>query len=154
MTRAILLFAHGARDPDWARPFVAIRDAVAAAATAVRVELAFLESMSPTLVDAVQQMYGDGIQVLTVVPLFMAQGARHLKRDLPRMLDELRTCCPGLQIDLAPAIGDVPELTGAIARWILGAGAGSAQAAAAAMATAQDPTDDAQGAGAGAEVRT
>ena len=40
----LLLFAHGARDPNWARPFQAVADRVRAARPGVPVELAFLDA--------------------------------------------------------------------------------------------------------------
>ena len=117
--RAVLLFAHGARDPAWALPFQAIRDAVRAAAPDLRVELAFLELMQPALPATAAALIADGVSELTVVPLFMAQGG-HLKKDLPVLLDDLRAAHPGLTVHLTSAIGDVPELTQAIARWVIG----------------------------------
>ena len=48
---ALILFAHGARDPEWANPMRRIRAAVMQQAPAMRVELAFLEFMSPNLGD-------------------------------------------------------------------------------------------------------
>jgi sirohydrochlorin cobaltochelatase len=44
---AVILFAHGAREPVWAQPLESIRDRLRAAGTPV--ELAFLEFMSPSL---------------------------------------------------------------------------------------------------------
>ena len=119
MSRAILLFAHGARDPEWARPFEAIQARVAASPRRPRVALAYLEMMQPALADAAAGLIADGVDDLIVVPLFMAQGG-HLKRDLPILLDDLRAKHPGLRITLTPAIGDVPELIGAIADWVGG----------------------------------
>ena len=118
MSRAILLFAHGARDPSWALPFQAIRQAVADGAPEVRVELAFLELMTPSLTDTATSLIAAGVDAITVVPLFMAQGG-HLKKDLPVLLDDLRARHPTLQLTLTEAIGDVPELTRAIAGWVI-----------------------------------
>ena len=115
--KAILLFAHGARDPEWARPFQAIRTALAQAPGQPRVELAFLELMQPGLPDTAERLIAEGYDALVVVPLFMAQGG-HFKRDLPVLLDDLRARHPSLKITLTPAIGDVPELTHAIAQWV------------------------------------
>ena len=52
----------------------------------------------------------------TVVPLFLAQGG-HLKEDLPRLLDDIRSHHPVLRIDVTSAIGDSEDLTNAIADW-------------------------------------
>ncbi len=86
---AIILFAHGARDPEWARPFEQIRERVRASRPEYPIELAYLELMSPTLEEAIQSVVREGALAVTVFPLFMAQGG-HLKQDLPRILDAVR----------------------------------------------------------------
>ncbi|HET7731529.1 MAG TPA: CbiX/SirB N-terminal domain-containing protein [Usitatibacter sp.] len=116
--RGIVLFAHGARDPEWALPFRAIRDRVRAQRPEYPIEVAFLEAMSPTLEEAIDSLARAGASCVTVFPLFMAQGG-HLKQDLPRMLEGIRESRPSLPIALEAAIGDVPELLDAIAGWIL-----------------------------------
>jgi len=116
--RGIVLFAHGARDPEWARPFEDIRERVRASRPEYPIELAFLDFMSPTLDEAVASLAEQGALAITVFPLFMAQGG-HLKQDLPRLLDALRAKHPHLPIALESAIGDTPEILGAIAAWIL-----------------------------------
>lgn len=116
--RGIVLFAHGARDPQWAQPFEAIRERVRAIRPEYPIELAYLETMSPTLEEAVASLAAQGAPAITVFPLFMAQGG-HLKQDLPRILEAIRAAHPHIPIALEPAIGDVPEILEAIARWIL-----------------------------------
>jgi sirohydrochlorin cobaltochelatase len=113
---AILLFAHGARDPSWAEPFRRIAARLGRKHPGIRVELAFLEMMQPTLASAVAGLAAEDIAHITVVPLFLAQGG-HLKQDLPRMLDEIRRHHPALRIDVTTAIGDSEDLTNAIADW-------------------------------------
>jgi sirohydrochlorin cobaltochelatase len=117
-TTAILLFAHGARDPGWAEPFRRIAARLGTAQPGVRVELAFLELMEPRLPEAVAALAGEGIRRITLVPLFLAQGG-HLKEDLPRLLDDIRRQHPTLRIDVTAAIGDSESLTNAIADWAL-----------------------------------
>jgi sirohydrochlorin cobaltochelatase len=117
--RGLVLFAHGARDPEWARPFEAIRDRVRAQRPEYPIALAYLEMMSPTLEEAIDTVAGAGASSITVFPLFMAQGG-HLKQDLPRILDAVRASRPHVPIRLETAIGDVPELLDAIAGWVLG----------------------------------
>lgn len=118
MRSSIILFAHGARDPEWAAPFRRIAARVRAARPDLPVQLAFLELMQPALAEAVAGMAADGITRITVVPLFLAQGG-HLKGDLPRLLDEIRRSHRGITIDVTPAIGDSEVLTSAIADWAL-----------------------------------
>src|SRR5882724_8194245 len=81
----VILFAHGAREPEWAQPFESIRDRLRAAGTPV--ELAFLEFMSPSLDEAAERLADKGTVI--IVPVFLAQGA-HLKRALPAMVAKLR----------------------------------------------------------------
>jgi sirohydrochlorin cobaltochelatase len=115
---AIILFAHGARDPQWAAPFRRMVARLRAARPDLPVQLAFLELMQPALADAVAGMAADGIKRITLVPLFLAQGG-HLKEDLPRLLDDIRRSHPGVTIDVSQAIGDSEVLTAAIADWAL-----------------------------------
>jgi len=76
---SIILFAHGARDPEWAAPFQRIAARLREVRPNLPVQLAFLELMQPALADAVAGMAADGITRITLVPLFLAQGG-HLKR--------------------------------------------------------------------------
>jgi sirohydrochlorin cobaltochelatase len=116
--RGIVLFAHGARDAEWARPFEKIRDRVRASRPECPIELAYLEIMAPTLEEAIASLADQGASSITVFPLFMAQGG-HLQRDIPRILDGIRESHPNLPLALETAIGEVPEILEAISAWIL-----------------------------------
>ncbi len=102
---ALILFAHGARDPEWAKPLQRVQAAILARQTAACVELAFLEFMTPTLAECVSTLAGRGVAKIVVVPMFIAQGG-HLKRDLPELLNALRLRYPQLELQLAAAIGE------------------------------------------------
>ncbi|HKQ25143.1 MAG TPA: CbiX/SirB N-terminal domain-containing protein [Burkholderiales bacterium] len=115
---SIVLFAHGARDPEWAAPFHRIAARLREARPNIPVRLAFLELMQPALGEAVAGLEAEGITRITVVPLFLAQGG-HLKEDLPQLLDEIRVSHRDVTIDVTPAIGDSEALTSAIADWAL-----------------------------------
>ncbi len=117
---AIILFAHGAREPDWALPFRKIQRAIAKKKPGTAVELAFLEIMEPPLADAVAKLAKAGHKRITVAPLFMAQGG-HLKHDLPMILDAIRGEHRGTEITLLPAIGDVDAILDAISDWLVAA---------------------------------
>ncbi|NYE62115.1 sirohydrochlorin cobaltochelatase [Duganella sp. 1224] len=103
--RALILFAHGARAASWAAPFERLRDLTQARQPEVRVELAFLELMSPRLPEVAAALIGDGILDLTVVPVFLGQGG-HVLRDLPLMIDELRVAYPQAAIKVVEAAGE------------------------------------------------
>jgi sirohydrochlorin cobaltochelatase len=117
--RGIVLFAHGARDPEWAAPFHQVRARLSASRPECKVELAFLELMEPALDEAIARLVEQGALAVTVFPLFMAQGG-HLKNDLPRIVDDIRTRFPRVPIALEKPIGEVPEILDAIAAWIAG----------------------------------
>jgi sirohydrochlorin cobaltochelatase len=115
---ALVLFAHGARDSQWAEPFAAIRQAVAERRPDLTVELAFLEVMEPTLGDCVAELVVDGHTRVTIAPLFLAQGG-HLKKDLPRLLKDLEKKHPAANMTVLPPIGEVTELLNAISEWLV-----------------------------------
>jgi sirohydrochlorin cobaltochelatase len=117
--KGIVLFAHGARDPEWARPFEAIRDSLRRQRPECPIALAYLEIMAPPLEVAVASLVEEGASSITIFPLFMAQGG-HLKQDLPRLVDAIRGAHPHVPLSLETALGDAPELRDAIAAWILG----------------------------------
>ena len=112
---AVILFAHGAREPEWAQPFEGIRDRLHAAGTPV--ELAFLEFMSPSLDEAAAGLADKGIKTVIIVPLFLAQGA-HLKRELPAMVAKIRKRHAKTEFRVTPALGEAPEIVAAIAEWV------------------------------------
>jgi len=115
MTQALVLFAHGARDPRWAEPFEAVASRIRAAAPGLPVVLAFLELMAPSLGDAVGDLVAAGATRVDVVPLFLGTGG-HLRDDLPPLVDALRDTHPAVEIRLHAAIGEHATVSEAMAR--------------------------------------
>jgi len=115
VTRAIVLFAHGARDPRWAEPFEAVAERIRAAAPQLPVVLAYLELMAPTLAEAIDKVVADGATTVDVVPLFLGTGG-HLRQDLPPLVDALRSAHPDVAIRLHAAIGEHAAVSEAMAR--------------------------------------
>jgi sirohydrochlorin cobaltochelatase len=118
MKSALVLFAHGAREAEWAAPFKEIREKVASSRPDLTVELAFLELMMPQLEDCVTKLAASGHQRITVAPLFLALGG-HLKHDLPRLMDGIRDRHRFLDVVVLPPIGEVQTLVDAIAGWLV-----------------------------------
>lgn len=112
--RALVLFAHGARDPEWAQPLRRVRAAILATSPELQVELAFLEFMQPDLATCVDRLLAGGCRQVIVLPMFLAQGG-HLKRDVPLLVGELQRRYPLVRFDLATAIGEAPEVVQAMA---------------------------------------
>jgi sirohydrochlorin cobaltochelatase len=115
--RATILFAHGSRDPDWARPFQSLALELAERLPGERVALAFLELMQPSLGDCVDALYAEGIRKFRVVPVFFGAGG-HLKKDLPALVSGLKQ--KDIEITLEPPVGEQPGVVSAIARVIAG----------------------------------
>ena len=113
MSRALVLFAHGARAQSWAAPFEKLRALAQARMPDVPVSLAFLELMEPRLPEHVASLAAQGVTGLTIVPVFLGQGG-HLLRDLPLMVGQLRDDHPQLAIEVAGAVGEDPQVLNAM----------------------------------------
>jgi sirohydrochlorin cobaltochelatase len=118
MTTAIILFAHGARDPEWAKPLRRIQAVVRERTAEVPVELAFLEFIAPSLPESTAQLVARGARKIVVLPMFIAQGG-HLKREVPEMLDALRSTYPEVQFSLGAAVGENEIVVQAMASAVL-----------------------------------
>lgn len=114
MTAGILLFAHGARDPAWARPFEAVAAQLRQAAPGTPVQLAFLEFMAPTIQDAGAQLAAAACTRVSIVPLFLGAGG-HVRKDLPRLVEALHAAHPQVAWRLCPAIGEAAPVISAMA---------------------------------------
>jgi sirohydrochlorin cobaltochelatase len=115
---ALILFAHGARDPEWANPMRRVCAAVRAQSPGLRVELAFLEFMTPTLAECTELLLAEDCGRIVVVPMFIAQGG-HLKSDVPLLLDALRARHRHAHFELAGAIGEADSVVQAMASHVL-----------------------------------
>ncbi len=107
--RALVLFAHGSRDPLWHRPIQAVAQAIARQSPGARVACAYLELSQPELPQVTSELAAEGIKHITVVPMFLGVG-RHAREDLPQLLAQLRTQYPDLVFQLMPAVGENPEV--------------------------------------------
>ena len=113
-TAGLLLFAHGARDPQWARPFEAVAARCALALGPQHVALAFLEFMTPDLVSAGTRLVAGGCHRVDVVPLFLGAGG-HVRKDIPVLMARLQAEHPTVQFALRPAIGEADAVINAMA---------------------------------------
>ena len=121
-TRGLLLFAHGARDPLWARPFQAVAarcrsargESPDADPSHSRVALAFLEFMQPGLIAAGAQLAASGCQQVDIVPLFLGAGG-HVRKDLPALVMQLRAQHPSVAWQLRRAVGEADAMVEAMA---------------------------------------
>lgn len=116
--QALILFAHGARDPRWAVPFERLAERARIKRPDVSVTLAFLELMEPRLPAVVTELVESGHEKISIVPVFLGQGG-HVLRDLPPLIDELRETFPQLEISLSHAVGEDESVQESIADYCL-----------------------------------
>jgi sirohydrochlorin cobaltochelatase len=103
--KAIILFGHGSRDPQWREPMEAVAQRIRARVAQVEVRCAFLELESPDLAAAAADAVACGAEAVRVLPMFLGAG-RHAREDLPRLVEACRHAHPTVQFELAPAVGE------------------------------------------------
>ena len=106
---AVVLFAHGSRDARWREPVEAVARRMTARRPEVPVACAYLELVEPDLPTATGRLIADGARSLRVVPLFLGMG-KHVREDLPALVDALRAAHPDVVFSLAPAVGETTEV--------------------------------------------
>jgi sirohydrochlorin cobaltochelatase len=107
--KAVILLAHGSRDPLWRRPIEAVAERLRAANPAMPVCCAYLELEQPDLETGTQQLADQGAAEITVVPMFLGTG-KHARDDLPEMVDALRLRYPNLRVTLRQPVGEDPRV--------------------------------------------
>ena len=115
--KALVLFAHGSRDPQWVEPFETLRQKIALGKPGLRVELAFLELMQPSLPDVLDHLASADCAHVTIAPMFMGKGA-HLRRDLTELVARLRAQHPGIAFVVLPAVGEAEPVLASMAQWV------------------------------------
>jgi len=115
---ALILFAHGARDPAWAAPFERVLAKVRERAPERAPMLAYLDLMQPDLASAIATQAGRGFASIRIVPLFLGPGG-HVRNDLRRIIDEARESQPGVAIDLTAPAGEDDDVVAALADYAL-----------------------------------
>jgi sirohydrochlorin cobaltochelatase len=109
MKRAIVLFGHGSRDPQWREPMEDVARRIRLRLPQVEVRCAFLELDSPDLAAAVGELADGGAESIRVVPMFLGAG-RHAREDLPRLVEQCRHAHPAVPIELQSFVGENPRV--------------------------------------------
>lgn len=115
---AVVLFAHGSRDPLWSRPIEAVADRMAALQPDIPVRCAYLELTAPDLATVVQALAAQGVRRIRILPMFLGVG-KHARQDLPLLVQALAAQHPQIRMELQPAIGEHPQVVDLIARLAL-----------------------------------
>lgn len=121
---AVILFAHGARDPRWAEPFLRVAERVRVAAPELMVELAYLEHLEPDLSTAARRLAQRGARTIRIVPLFFGRGG-HLRIAVPQLVAATAAALRDVRIELALPAGDDDAVIDALAAFALRAAVAS-----------------------------
>ena len=114
MDKAIILFGHGSRDPQWRQPIESVAARMALGQPGLQVHCAYLEFDQPDLQAAAAQAVAAGASSISIVPMFLGTGT-HLRRDLPDLLRTLREKYWAVHFSLQRPVGDDPRLLDLIA---------------------------------------
>jgi sirohydrochlorin cobaltochelatase len=115
LVRAVILLAHGSRDPLWRRPVEAVAQRLAE--RGMQAGCAYLELEQPDLAACAGELAASGAQAITIVPMFLGTG-KHAREDLPVLVARLRADHPAVAFTLQQAVGEdsrVLDLLAAIA---------------------------------------
>jgi len=112
--KAIVLFGHGSRDPQWREPMEAVAQRIRSRVAEVQVRCAFLELDSPDLPTAAAELVATGADVIRVLPMFLGAG-RHAREDLPLLVEACRRAHPTVRFELQPSVGESPRLLDLVA---------------------------------------
>jgi sirohydrochlorin cobaltochelatase len=107
LKQGIVLFAHGSRDPEWARPFKAIERILSSKGIPVR--LAYLEIMRPSLGEALADLARE-VDAIRIVPVFLGYGG-HIRKDLPGLVAAAQ---PKVKVTIDPPVGEHQAVIAAI----------------------------------------
>ena len=105
MTRAIILFGHGSRDPLWRLPMETVATRLRTMEPGTPVRCAYLELDAPDLPTAAGELVAQGARQVTIVPMFLGTG-RHAREDLPLLVQQLEARHPHVAFVLQKAVGE------------------------------------------------
>ena len=116
--RAVIVFAHGSRDPLWRKPVEAVAAQVRASEPDVLAACAYLELCEPALPETAAQLVAAGATEIRVLPLFFGMG-KHAREDLPVLMQALREQHTEARFTLLPTAGENPKLLALLAAMAL-----------------------------------
>jgi sirohydrochlorin ferrochelatase len=104
----LIVFGHGSTVESANQAVRDVAMAMARTGGYALVETAFLEGGKPDLAGAARRLVERGAERLIVLPYFLTLGL-HLKRDLPKLVDELREALR-IEVEVTPPLDGHPAL--------------------------------------------
>ena len=105
---ALILFAHGSSIESANEAVREVGRRMARAAGWV-VEAAFLDGGTPDLPGSVVSLVARGVDRVIIVPYFLTTGL-HLQRDLPKLVRDVVSSHPNIQVQVTPPLDGHPAL--------------------------------------------
>ena len=135
---AIILFAHGSRDPLWRAPIEAVAQCINQSLSQpsgqqpqqTLARCAYLELCEPDLFTVATELIAvraefkrfnnlNGTINVRIVPMFLGMG-KHAREDLPELVTALRAAHPEVHFEVVAAIGEDPRVTALLADMAIG----------------------------------
>jgi sirohydrochlorin ferrochelatase len=104
----LIIFGHGSTVESANQAVRDVATSMASSGGYKLVETAFLEGGKPDLAEASRMLVARGAAKLVVIPYFLTLGM-HLKRDLPKLVNEVRSAL-GVEIEVTPPLDGHPAL--------------------------------------------
>lgn len=111
--RAVVLVDHGSRAEQANAQLDALAERVGAALPDCLVRAAHMELAEPALGQAIADCVREGATEIRVHPFFVAPG-RHVREDIPRMVQEAVESHPNVSIRLTEPLGLHPSVVAAV----------------------------------------
>jgi sirohydrochlorin ferrochelatase len=109
MINAVLLIAHGSREPEANADLVHVANEIRKHDCCSAAIASFLEIAQPDILDGGRQCVAAGARRVVMLPYFLSAG-RHVRRDLKAARDQLAQMFPGVEFQLAEPIGRHPAM--------------------------------------------
>jgi len=106
---AVILFAHGSRDPLWHKPIQAVAQRIVERDAKALVRCAYLELTEPDLLHVANELASAGATSISVVPLFLGVG-KHAREDLPVLIAQVKATHPTIALTCQCAVGEQEAL--------------------------------------------
>ncbi len=127
---AIILFAHGSRDPLWRAPLEAVANTIAAKHPHIPARCAYLELCEPDLPTVTTEIIAacatfqranglNDVLNVRIVPMFLGMGV-HARKDLPELVEALHVAHPLVNFEVVAPIGEDARVTALLAEMAVG----------------------------------
>lgn len=104
MKQAVLLVGHGSRKKEANDALLRLCDLVKSKRPSTNITHGFLQFAKPDLPGALAQLAAEGVEEVTIVPVFLYEGV-HIQEDIPEVLTEEAEKYPDMRLILAPVLG-------------------------------------------------